>query len=101
MIIIVPLLFSIINIAFRGIIIHFFWRWFIVTQFVNVDQLSVIGCIGLSVFLDVITPRQRLSEDELKEDVQITVHRDMNNSFYYSIGLLLSFGLGWLITFCM
>lgn len=101
MVVIVPFIFSIINVALRGVIIYFFWRWFVTTQFYDVSDLFLIGCIGLSVFINVLTPWQRLSEEEIKESTEVTAHRDLNNFFYYLIGLLLSFGLGWIITLFM
>lgn len=55
MLLILSFLFGIVNTVVRGYVVKTFWGWFILSQFKNLPDLSLSGCIGLSLFASIIT----------------------------------------------
>jgi hypothetical protein len=94
---ILQIIFGIVNTVLRGILIKTFWGWFILTQFHGLPDLSVVGAIGLSMFVGAVTPWRSLSKSQLEESREDSVSIGLINSFIYCLACLLSLGVGWVI----
>jgi hypothetical protein len=100
---IIHILLGTANTILRGVVIKYFWGWFILTVFHTLPDLSLAGAIGLSLVLEAISPWKTLSRRELTEfaeaaeDLSVGAH----NAFLYAIGLVISFVVGWVIHLLM
>lgn len=103
MAIILHILLSTANTILRGVVIRYFWGWFILTVFHTLPELSLAGAIGLSLVLEAVSPWKTLTRRELKEfeDAADDLSVGMYNAFLYAIGLAISFVVGWVIHLLM
>jgi hypothetical protein len=94
---VLQILFGVLNTFLRGVLIKTFWGWFILTQFHGLPDLSIIGAIGLSLFVSAVSPWRSLSREEIGEDRDDAVSRGLINSFLYFLACLFSLGVGWIV----
>lgn len=52
---------------FRGLVIHMYWGWFVLTQFKNLPPLSIMGAIGLSFVVAILTPPATITSPEWEQ----------------------------------
>ena len=94
---ILQMIFGVVNTIVRGVLIKTFWGWFILSQFHGLPDLSIVGAVGLSMFVGAVTPWRGLSREELDEDRQDATARGLVNSFLYLLACLISLGIGWIV----
>lgn len=91
------LVLSIFNTVFRGYLIKTFWAWFILSQFPNLPTLSVVGGIGLSYFIGVVTPPKHYTATDLDEMKDSEGSVALINGAIQFLGILISLGCGWVL----
>lgn len=93
----ISLILGIVNTIFRGYLIKTFWAWFIMSQFQGLPPLSILGAIGLSCFVGIMTPWRGLTgeEKEMDKDDRAALH--LLNACIYTVAMLISWGVGAII----
>jgi hypothetical protein len=82
----------------RGLTIKLLWSWFVCPQF-NVNQLSLVSAIGISLLVGIITQWKSFSKKEIDENkslnVEDTWHTLLYNGLIQTIMLFVVMGIGW------
>jgi hypothetical protein len=90
---VISLVLGIINTIFRGYLIKTFWAWFILSQFQGLPSLSILGAIGLSCFVGIMTPWRGLTGEEKHMDSDERSALTLLNSAIYTLAMLISWGV--------
>ena len=98
---IITLVLGIINTIFRGYLIKTFWAWFVMTQFHNLPSLSILGAIGLSCFVGIMTPWRGLTGEEKAMDSDERAALNLLNAGIYTLAMFISWGVGAIIHWMM
>jgi hypothetical protein len=97
----ISLVLGIVNTIFRGYLIKTFWAWFVLTQFQGLPSLTILGAIGLSCFVGIMTPWRGLTGEEKQMDSDDRAALHLLNSAIYTIAMLISWGIGAIIHWMM
>ncbi len=86
------------NLCLRGAIVNIFWRWFILSKFNSLPELTLISSIGLSMFIGALTLSQRsLTDQEIEEPYSDTVYRGLVSGAYETLSLMVGLVTGWVV----
>lgn len=92
---------------FRGLVIHMFWGWFILTQFKNLPELSIMGAVGISLVVGLLcAPMKMLTAAEWEKAKNQSSEDRMNltliSHFCWAIGcaIVLLNGYVWHLFMC-
>lgn len=88
---------GIFNMVFRGFLIKTFWAWFVMTQFASLPALSVVGAIGLSCFVSIMTPWRGFTATELEERRDDSGAVALVNGGVYFLAMMIAWGVGYVI----
>ena len=97
----ITLVLGIFNTIFRGYLIKTFWAWFVLTQFHNLPPLTILGAIGLSCFVGIMTPWRGLTGSEKHMDSDERAALNLMNAAIYTLAMLISWGVGAIIYWLM
>lgn len=101
MIHLVTFVWGIFNAVFRGYLIKTFWTWFVVSQFPHLPLIEILPAIGLSYFVSIVSPWKALTIHEFEElKAQEKIDKtslNLINAGSFTVALLLSWGMGWVV----
>ena len=61
------LVLGIVSVLFRGFVIKTYWAWFLITQFPSLPTLTLMGAVGLSFCVGILSPMKSFSQKEWDE----------------------------------
>ena len=79
------------NVFYRGLLISYYWKWFMTSQWSTLPHLSTSQAVGVSLFLGVLLPWHSISKKENKENTSGDI---LYNQFITTFAITLAFGIG-------
>tara|TARA_B110000503_G_C7006878_1_gene353996 strand:+ start:530 stop:838 length:309 start_codon:yes stop_codon:yes gene_type:complete len=89
---------SVFNLFFRGFVVKFFWKWFILTKFPNLPVLETIEAVGLVSFVSALGVFNSHSFSEIDKDEDLSkeakiIYKPLAITFVIAI----TFFIGWVV----
>lgn len=89
---------SVFNLIFRGFVVKFFWKWFILTKFPNLPVLETIEAVGLVYFISALGVFNSQSLSEIDKDKELSKEaKIISKPLTITLVIAITFFSGWVV----
>lgn len=93
---------SLFNLIFRGFVVKFFWKWFILTKFPNLPVLETIEAVGLVYFVSALGIFNYHSFSEIDKDEDLSKEaKIIYKPLAVTALIAITFFIGWVVHLLM